>query len=175
MRLIAISVLALTTILAGCSFPGVYKKTIEQGNKLIPERVERLEVGMTRDQVQFLLGSPVTVNTFNPDRWIYLERVDYDGEVQANTYLIVEFTNDRVASIERESGGTPTDPILKVDTTPPAKESDGGWLSPLFNFGGSEGSSEAQPESVDLPSDPQSVGDTAQPDPQDATRWWWPF
>lgn len=175
MRLIAISVLALTTILAGCSFPGVYKKTIEQGNKLIPERVERLEVGMTRDQVQFLLGSPVTVNTFNPNRWIYLERVDYDGEVQANTYLIVEFTEERVASIQRESGGAPTDPISKVDTTPPAEKDDDGWLSPLFNLWGDEGSAEAQRETDDSPSDPQSVVDTTQPDPQDATRWWWPF
>lgn len=175
MRLIAISVFVLATILAGCSFPGVYKKTIEQGNKLIPERVERLEVGMTRDQVQFLLGSPVTVNTFNPNRWIYLERVDYDGEVQTNTYLIVEFTNELVASIARESGGTPTDPISKVDTAPPAKQDENGWLSSLFNSRESAESSEAQRESVDLPSDPQSMDDTAQPDPPDAKRWWWPF
>lgn len=174
MRLIAISVL-LSTLLVGCSFPGVYKKTIEQGNRLLPERVERLEIGMTRDQVQFLLGSPVTVNTFNPNRWIYLERVDYDGQVQENTYLIVEFINDAVASISRESGGEPSDPISKVDTTPPAKTESSSWLRlpSALNFW-SDGSAEP-PASGDSPSDPQSTADTTQPDPQEKGSWWWPF
>ena len=89
MRLIFIPVLITTVVLTGCSFPGVHKNPVKQGNQLIPERVQRLEVGMSRDQVQFLLGSPITVNTFNPNRWIYLERIDFDGEVQQNTYLIV--------------------------------------------------------------------------------------
>ena len=85
MRLIFILVLINTVVLTGCSFPGVHKNPVKQGNQLIPERIERLEVGMSRDQVQFLLGSPITVNTFNPNRWIYLERIDVDGEVQQNT------------------------------------------------------------------------------------------
>ncbi len=174
MRLIAISVFALTTLLAGCSFPGVYKTSIEQGNKLIPERVERLEVGMSRDQVQFLLGSPVTVNTFNPNRWIYLERVDYDGTVQTNTYLIVEFANERVATIARESGGQPIDPISKVDTTAPAPTEEDSWLSPIFNLWG-DGASETPRARDDSTSDPQSAADTTQPDRQDEGAWWWPF
>lgn len=131
MRIIAISVALSAAILTGCSFPGVHKEPVEQGNVLLPERLERLEVGMTRDQVQFLLGSPITVNTFNPNRWIYLERIDFDGEIRNNDYVIVEFIDDRVSAILRESGGSPSDPLSKVDTTPPDRPDEGSWWWPF--------------------------------------------
>ncbi len=131
MRIIAISVALSAAILTGCSFPGVHKEPVEQGNVLLPERLERLEVGMTRDQVQFLLGSPITVNTFNPNRWIYLERTDFDGEIRNNDYVIVEFIDDRVSAILRESGGSPSDPLSKVDTTPPDRPDEGSWWWPF--------------------------------------------
>ena len=131
MRIIAISVALSAAILTGCSFPGVHKEPVEQGNVLLPERLERLEIGMTRDQVQFLLGSPITVNTFNPNRWIYLERIDFDGEIRNNDYVIVEFINDRVSAILRESGGSPSDPLSKVDTTPPDRPDEGSWWWPF--------------------------------------------
>jgi outer membrane protein assembly factor BamE len=131
MRLISISILATAVLVAGCSFPGVHKNPIEQGNQLIPERVERVEIGMTRDQVRFLLGSPITVNTFNPNRWIYLERIDFDGEIRENTYFIVNFTDDRVAEIQRETGGSPSDPLSKVDTTRPDPQDAESWWWPF--------------------------------------------
>jgi outer membrane protein assembly factor BamE len=131
MRLISIHILVTLIVLAGCSFSGVHKNPVIQGNQLIPERIERLEVGMSRDQVQFLLGSPITVNTFNPDRWIYLERVDFDGEVQQNTYLIVNFKSGQVSEIRRESGGSPSDPLSKIDTTPPDRPDGGPWWWPF--------------------------------------------
>ena len=59
MRLISTYVLIATIVVTGCSFPGVHKNPVKQGNQLIPGRVERLELGMSRDQVQFLLGSPI--------------------------------------------------------------------------------------------------------------------
>lgn len=131
MRLTPIHVLVASLLLVGCSFPGVHKNSVKQGNQLIPERVDRLEAGMTRNQAKFLLGSPITVNTFNPNRWIYLERIDFDGEVQKNTYLIVNFKNDLVSGIERESGGSPSDPLTKIDTTQPDRQDEGSWWWPF--------------------------------------------
>lgn len=131
MRPISIHILLAALVLVGCSFPGIHKDRIKQGNQLIAERIESLEMGMTRGQVQFLLGSPITVNTFNPDRWIYLERIDFDGKVQQNNYLIVNFKNDLVSVVQRESGGSPSDPLSKIDTTQPDRPDEGSWWWPF--------------------------------------------
>ena len=131
MRWSPLFVISLICVISACSFPGVYKTPVEQGNRLIPERVDRLEIGMTRDQVQFLLGSPITVNTFNPSRLIYLERIDFDGKIQKNTYLIIYFETGRVAEILRETGGSPSDPLTKVDTTPPDHPDGESWWWPF--------------------------------------------
>lgn len=131
MRFTLIYTLIIATGLAGCSFPGVYKRPVEQGNVLLEERIERLEVGMSRDQVQFLLGSPITVNSFNPDRWVYLAREDFDGNVRENQYLIVVFKNETVAAIERETGASPSDPLSRVDTTPVDRQDSGSWWWPF--------------------------------------------
>ena len=125
MRLIPISVVILTLTLTSCSMAKVYKEEIVQGNRLIQDQIERIEVGMTRDQIKFLLGSPVTVSTFNPNRWIYLERIVFNGEIRQNKYLILIFERDRVSEIQRESGGSPLDPLSKVDTAQPDHPNEG--------------------------------------------------
>jgi len=64
----------LTIGLAGCGstnwgFP--YRATIQQGNWITSEQVAQLEVGMTRDQVRFILGTPTLQDVFHADRWDY--------------------------------------------------------------------------------------------------------
>ncbi|MGB6241626.1 MAG: outer membrane protein assembly factor BamE [Castellaniella sp.] len=64
----------LTIGLAGCGstnwgFP--YRATVQQGNWITTEQVAQLEVGMTRDQVRFVLGTPTLQDVFHSDRWDY--------------------------------------------------------------------------------------------------------
>jgi len=56
--------------LAGLASP--YRADVRQGNFQDPEAVARLEKGMTRDQVRFLLGTPLLVDPFRNDRWDYV-------------------------------------------------------------------------------------------------------
>ena len=90
-------------LLAGCSslkFPGVYRITIFQGNFIEQEKVDQLKEGMNRRQVQFLLGTPLIVDTFNQDRWDYIYRANYpDGSVK-EAKLTVHFENDKVVKFE---------------------------------------------------------------------------
>lgn len=53
---------------SGC----VYRMTVQQGNFLDPKQVSQLQVGMTRSQVRFLLGTPMLPDAFDRDRWDYL-------------------------------------------------------------------------------------------------------
>lgn len=73
LRLCLITGLTALT-LSACSgskwgFP--YKAPVQQGNWLTASQVERLEVGMSREQVRFLLGSPTLQDIFRDDRWDY--------------------------------------------------------------------------------------------------------
>jgi outer membrane protein assembly factor BamE len=50
----------------------VYRINIQQGNYLDPAALEQLQVGMTRSQVRYLLGTPMVPDAFDKDRWDYL-------------------------------------------------------------------------------------------------------
>lgn len=59
------------------SLPGLssikpYRIDIQQGNFLSPEMIAQLKVGMTREQVRFVLGTPLVTDIFHGDRWDYV-------------------------------------------------------------------------------------------------------
>jgi len=79
MRLLTIPALvAIVGLLAGCSFDNIanrvnpYRIDVRQGNYVDQEMVAQLKRGMTREQVRFVLGTPLVVDTFRPDRWDYV-------------------------------------------------------------------------------------------------------
>ena len=96
-RLAAPFALALALALGGC----VYRMDIQQGNLLDAEQVEQLEVGMTRSQVRFLLGTPMVIDSFDANRWdyVYSLRRGHSRQV-TRRHLIVWFDGDKVARIE---------------------------------------------------------------------------
>jgi outer membrane protein assembly factor BamE len=52
-----------------------YKIDVQQGNVLTQEMVSQLRPGLTKDQVRFILGSPMLVDMFHADRWDYVYRL----------------------------------------------------------------------------------------------------
>ena len=64
--------LFVTSLLSGCSIFGVYKVDIPQGTPLTLTQASKLQVGMTHQQVRFLLGSPTITDPLNPLRWDYI-------------------------------------------------------------------------------------------------------
>ena len=45
---------------------------IQQGNYISQEAVSQLKSGMTKDQVRFVLGTPLVADIFHEDRWDYV-------------------------------------------------------------------------------------------------------
>ncbi len=64
--------LFVTSLLAGCSTLGVYKVDIPQGTPLTQAQASKIQVGMSHQQVRFLLGSPTVSDPMNPLRWDYI-------------------------------------------------------------------------------------------------------
>ena len=51
-----------------------YRMEIQQGNFVSQETVSQLKLGMSKDQVRFVLGTPLITDSFHADRWDYVYR-----------------------------------------------------------------------------------------------------
>jgi len=68
-------VLACAAALSACNYvPKVdpYRMEIVQGNLVTQDMVSRLTPGLTKDQVRFVLGTPLVIDSFRDDRWDYV-------------------------------------------------------------------------------------------------------
>lgn len=102
--------LALATLigLSACSaervslFPS-YKLKVIQGNELDPRAVVSLQAGMSRDQVQLLLGTPLLRDAFHADRWDYTFNISRNGIIKDRSNLTVYFENDVLVRAEGDA------------------------------------------------------------------------
>ena len=79
--------------------PRVYKLSVQQGNVITQEMVDRLEPGMTRNQVEYVMGRPVLQDPFDDDQWVYLYTLEVpDLFVQAFKMVLI-FEDDTLVSI----------------------------------------------------------------------------
>ncbi|MBU2710602.1 outer membrane protein assembly factor BamE [Zooshikella harenae] len=76
------------------SFPGVYKIDIQQGNIITQDMVNQLRPGMTKQQVRFILGSPLLIDSFNQERWDYVYSFQPGGEGRSQETLSIFFKDD---------------------------------------------------------------------------------
>jgi outer membrane protein assembly factor BamE len=87
-----------TWMLCGC----VYRMDVQQGNYLEGKTVDQLQVGMTRTQVRYLLGTPLVPDVFDKDRWDYLYYFRHGRRrPQVPRRLEVYFREDKVTRFER--------------------------------------------------------------------------
>ncbi|CAM3707819.1 Outer membrane protein assembly factor BamE [Pseudomonas reidholzensis] len=86
--------------LAGCSFPGVYKIDIQQGNVVTQDMIDQLRPGMTRRQVRFIMGNPLLQDTFNTNRWDYLYSLQPGGGKRQQERMSIFFNEgDQLVSL----------------------------------------------------------------------------
>ena len=90
----------------GCS---IHRIDIQQGNIITPEMVQTLKVGMTKEQVQFVVGTPLIIDAFNPDRWIYFYSMQARKKPLERRSVIVEFRDGRVSSFSTSGFATQED------------------------------------------------------------------
>jgi outer membrane protein assembly factor BamE len=86
-------------IQAGCSvgLPRVHKVTVQQGNVITQEMIDRLKPGMTRGQVAFVMGEPVLRHAFDEDRWDYIYTLQIPGYYNEQKRVSLYFENGVLA------------------------------------------------------------------------------
>lgn len=96
-KLLFIIVLALG--LTGC-FIRPYKFTLYQGNDIQAEQVSQIQVGMSKEQVRYLLGTPLLQDVFHAERWdyVYLEKPGYKKGIERHFSIYFD-KDERVARV----------------------------------------------------------------------------
>lgn len=114
---------ASCVLLAACSlkpsFLNEYRIDVQQGNVLNQDMVAQLKPGQTRDQVRFLLGTPLITDIFHQQRWDYVYRYQngQTGQVESRKFAVFFDTEGR---LERVAGDVEVAEVAEL-TTPAAK------------------------------------------------------
>ncbi len=95
--------LILAAVLAGCSnstwFGLVYQVDVQQGNVIDQELMNKLERGMSKSAVRDALGTPLLVDPFHPQQWLYVHTfLQEEGYTQRN--LVLHFEGDVLARVD---------------------------------------------------------------------------
>lgn len=89
--------LAAAVVATGCV--RVYVPDVQQGNVITQEMVDQLKTGMSRRQVQFVLGTPLITDPFHQDRWDYYYSYKRGKKYRAKRRLSLFFKGDELVEI----------------------------------------------------------------------------
>jgi len=89
-----IIILSLSGI-SSCSSLAPFKVAILQGNIIEDEDVEQLVKGLSKDQVQYLLGTPLLNSPIHQNRWDYFYSVKVGETIVGEKKLSLIFNMDQ--------------------------------------------------------------------------------
>ncbi len=78
----------------GCSTFSPYKVPVLQGNIIEDKDIEQLVEGLSKDQVQYLLGTPLLKSPIHQQRWDYFYSVKVGEKIIGEKKLSLIFSND---------------------------------------------------------------------------------
>ena len=104
-------------VLNGCV--RTYRVEIQQGNVISAEQIEKITTGTSRNEVRFILGTPLIEDPFHAERWDYFYSLNpAKGEMVTKYRLSVWFESDQVLQTVVEGAGLPgaIEPDLEEDS-----------------------------------------------------------
>jgi outer membrane protein assembly factor BamE len=138
--LIIMTCIASLSITACSKYRLIHKIDVQQGNVITQDEVNLLEPGMSRRQVQFIMGSPMIADVFHQDRWdyIYLLEPGYGEQIEERITLF--FENDELARItgtlhpDEAGSAAPSRPKQVTLVVPPEERVDPGIFNKLWHW-----------------------------------------
>jgi outer membrane protein assembly factor BamE len=138
--LIIISLIASLWLTACSNYHLVHKIDIQQGNVITQDEVNLLEPGMTRRQVQFVMGSPMIADVFHQDRWdyVYLLEPGYSDPTGERITLFFEddLLTGTAGTVRPDEAGrdAPARPKQITLVVPPEERIPPGVLNKLWHW-----------------------------------------
>jgi len=79
----------------------VYKPTIMQGSVLDMSEVNKLQLGMSKESVMNLIGSPSIIDPFHQYQWDYINHSSIEGEIEIQYRLRLIFKDNLLTEIDK--------------------------------------------------------------------------
>jgi len=79
----------------------VYKPTIMQGSVLDMSDVNQLQLGMSKESVMNLIGSPSIIDPFHQYQWDYINHSSIEGEIEIHYRLRLIFRDNLLIEIDK--------------------------------------------------------------------------
>ncbi len=81
----------------------VYRVDVQQGNLLDQTDIDAVQIGMTRSQVRFLLGTPLAGTGLRKDRWDYMYYLKPGkSDTALQHWVIIWFKDEVVTKIDQD-------------------------------------------------------------------------
>ncbi len=117
--------------------PIVHRIDVQQGNVVTQEQVDQLRPGMTRQQVRYLLGTPLIQDTFHPERWDYVYYFKPGRGEPQETKITLVFRDERLHEIRGDLRPRPdAEPVSHKRTVvvPPQERKPEGILTRFWHW-----------------------------------------
>ena len=90
----------MPNLLPDMSLPTLYKDDVQQGSVLTRFKINQLRVGMSKAQVQDLVGSPSIIDPFHSNQWDYINHTTRHERSDIHYRLALKFTQEKLATID---------------------------------------------------------------------------
>lgn len=78
-----------------------YKPDVQQGNTLDEKQIAQLKIGMTQQQVIFIMGTSLLKDPFHKNRWDYLYTYSRNQAKAERSLLSLYFKDDKLSKIDK--------------------------------------------------------------------------
>lgn len=101
-----------------------YVPDVVQGNFISSEQYSKLQLGMTREQVRQILGTPLLASYFHANRWDYIFEFKRSGQpISKERRVTVFFDGDKVVKFEGDALPTEIEMVAEIDNYAKTKRS----------------------------------------------------
>ena len=157
--------------LSGCAVERYfleYRINVQQGNLIEQKQIVQLRPGMTRDQVRYVLGTPLLQDPFHAERWDYVYRFE-DGKTGEITMRNIFMYFNSSGLLERVGGDVAAGQPADVQFTGNL-DADAAAASAVAGAVRSN-----QPQVIDLGALPDDAEGPAEDSEPESDSWWWRF
>ena len=119
---LAFAGIAALSACGGTTFITPYRMDIQQGNYISQDMVSQLKIGMSKEQVRYVLGTPLVADIFHADRWDYVYYRDPRNGPREGRKIAVVFEDGKLVRVLGD--------VVAADPNAPPKASAGPQKKP---------------------------------------------